>query len=305
MNDQLGYPCYEQAVSRRRFLQCSTAAMAGSVFSNSLTMLGQDSFDAGIELGVHHYSVRSLFKTGELTLPTFPAFARNVLGVTNIELAEELCGELVSSKSLAAEIRKNGEAAGVRVLTLLCSAEMALDGDSIGEREKAVEHHLKWVAIGRSLNCRFLRIRAGKPGDPEDRMKKAVAGIKLLCSRLQPGDPRPLIENVTGLSRRPDWLLSLVKAVGPDQCGLLADYGNFEGDVYDGMEQILPLSESICTKSWDFDAKGNETKIDFARMGALIKKSGFKGCIAMEYLGKNIGSIQGLKNTSRLIRKYL
>lgn len=295
----------KSSVSRRRFLQRGlTAAMSGIV-ANSLPVWGQRTPQSGIELGVHHYSVRSLFKSGELTLASFPAFAKNQLGVSNIELAEELSGDLVGSKTLAAEIRKNGEQAGVRVLTLLCSGATSLDGDSEGEREKSVTHHLKWIEIGRSLNCRFVRIRAGKEGDPDDRLKKAVAGIQLLCSRLHPGDPRPLIENVTGLSRRPEWLVSLVKQVGVDRCGLLADYGNFEGDIYDGMNQILPLSESICTKSWDFDAQGNETKIDFARMGGLIKKVGFKGCISMEYLGQKLGGVDGVKKTANLVRKYL
>jgi L-ribulose-5-phosphate 3-epimerase len=292
-------------VSRRRFLQCGSSALVGGIVSDSLPIWGQSSSNAGIELGVHHYSVRSLFKSGELTLATFPAFAKDKLGVSNIELAEELCGDLTSSKTLAEEIRRNGERAGVRVLTLLCSGATSLGGDSEGEREKAVTHHLKWIAIARSLNCRFVRIRAGKEGDPDDRMKKAFAGIRLLCSRLQPGDPRPLIENVTGLSRRPEWLVSLVKQVGVERCGVLADYGNFEGDIYEGMSQILPLSESICTKSWDFDAKGNETKIDFARMGGLIKRAGFNGCISMEYLGRNLGGVEGVKKTAGLIRKYL
>ncbi|MBT5708256.1 MAG: TIM barrel protein [Verrucomicrobia bacterium] len=305
MSDLVMQSGSEGTISRRRFIQRGSIAMAGGVVATSLSTWGQSSSKPGIELGVHHYSVRTLFKSGELTLATFPSFARNKWGVSNIELAEELCGELVGSKTLAAEIRANGERAGVRVLTLLCSGATSLDGDSEGEREKAVTHHLKWIAIARSLNCRFVRIRAGKEGDPKDRMKKAVAGIQLLCSRLQPSDPRPLIENVTALSRRPEWLVSLVKQVGVDRCGLLADYGNFEGDVYEGMSQILPLSESICTKSWDFDAQGNETKIDFARMGGLIKKVGFKGCISMEYLGQNLGDLEGVKKTARLVRKYL
>ena len=293
------------SLSRRQFFQRSSAALAAGAFAEEFPTLGQSPSVSPITLGVHHYSVRSLFESGKLTLAKFPDFARFVLGVSNIELAEELCGELTRSETLATTIREKADDVGVRVLTLLCSAEAALDGDSAGEREKAVEHHLKWVAIARKLNCRFLRIRAGRMGDPELRMKNAVAGIQRLCSRLQNFAPRPLIENVAGLSRRPDWLLALVKKVGIDRCGLLADYGNFEGDIYEGMNQILPLSESICTKSWDFDSQGNETKIDYARMGTLIKKTGFKGCISMEYLGQNLGAVEGLKLTADLVRRHL
>lgn len=305
MKYQESHPESHPSLSRRQFLHRTSTALACGAVTQEFPVLAQPTSAPSIDLGVHHYSVRSLFESGKLTLSMFPDFARAVLGVSNIELAEEHCSELTRSKTLADEIRKNAEDVGVRVLTLLCSAETALDGDSEGEREKAVEHHLGWIAIARSLNCRFIRIRAGRMGDPEVRMKNAVAGIRMLCSRLQPGDPRPLIENVTGLSRRPDWLISLVNKVGVDQCGLLADYGNFEGDIYDGMSQILPFSESICTKSWDFDPQGNETKIDFARMGALIKKAGFKGCISMEYLGKQLGPVEGVKLTANLVRRHL
>ena len=67
---------------------------------------------------------------------------------------------------------------------------------------------------------------------------------------------------------------------------LVAGFGNFfEGDIYAGRNRLLPYAKSICTKSWNFDEQGNETKIDFGRMMSLIKESSFRGCIAIEHLG--------------------
>ena len=296
-----------QKTTRRRFLQQGSLGLTGALVSHPLSafLRARSAGTDGIELGVHHYSVRSLFQSNKLTLATFPTFAREKLGVSNIELAAELSGPLLESESLVQQLKANATKANVGVLTLLCSGETALDGDTQAQRDEAVEHHLRWVAVARTLGCRFMRLRAGLEGDPTDRMKKARLGISDLASHLKPGDPRLLIENVGGLSRRPDWLVGLVKALGPEHCGLLADYGNFEGDIYEGMKALLPYTESICTKSWDFDSEGKETKIDFLRMGRLIQASGFKGCISMEYLGKNLGSVAGLSKTAALVRSSL
>ena len=292
-------------LSRRRFIH-QTALVCGSVaIGGTDSILGEESNPPGIELGVHHYSVRSLFNSGDLTLATFPTYARKRLGLGNIEIAAELSTDLLRSESLVQKMRANADKSKVRILTLLCSGETALDADTAALREEAIVHHLEWIAVARKLGCRYIRIRAGLAGDPEDRLKKAVWGISALHSRMQAGDPRLLVENVVGLSRDPEWLLKLVGELGENRCGVLADYGNFKGDIYEGMKRLLPVTESLCTKSWDFDSQGRETKIDFFKMGAMINQSGFKGCVAIEYLGKTLNGTDGVKKTASLVRRSL
>ena len=59
----------------------------------------------------------------------------------------------------------------------------------------------------------------------------------------------------------------------------------------------------VCTKSWDFDAAGNETKIDYGRMTRLLREAKFPPRVSIEYVGENLGSIEGVKKTLALIRK--
>jgi hypothetical protein len=68
------------------------------------------------------------------------------------------------------------------------------------------------------------------------------------------------------------------------------------------MKRLLPYAKSICTKSWNFDEQGNETKIDFGRMMSLIKASSFRGCIAIEYLGEE--PVAGVRKTAELIKRW-
>ena len=292
-------------LSRRRFLRQASLACGVSGLAGGGAIRGDALNPPGIELGVHHYSVRSLFRSGTLTLTNFPNFARESLGVSNVEIAAELSSELLRSESLVQQMKAKADEASVRILTLLCSGETALDADTESERNEAIKHHLEWIAVARSLGCRYIRIRAGLAGDSKERLKKAISGIGELHSRMQSGDPRLLVENVGALSRNPEWLLDLVTALGKQRCGVLADYGNFNGDIYDGMRQLLPVTESLCTKSWDFDSQGREKTIDFSRMGALIKEAGFQGCISIEYLGKNLNGTEGVKKTASLVRASL
>jgi hypothetical protein len=139
-------------------------------------------------------------------------------------------------------------------------------------------------------------------GDPEKQIEYAADGLGTLCEKMNSFAVSPLIENTTGCSTDPSWLIELMERIGRVHVGLLADFANFEGDIYQGMEQLLPFAKSLCTKSWQFDAEGNETTIDFQRMMSIIKKSKFRGCIAIEYEGDE--PVDGIKKTAALIKRY-
>ena len=96
--------------------------------------------------------------------------------------------------------------------------------------------------------------------------------------------------------------MQLVERIGTRRVGLVADFGNFEGDIYAGMQRLLPHTKSICAKSWEFDADGNETQIDFTKMMKIIKDSKFRGCISIEYLGDD--PIGGITKTAKLIQRH-
>ena len=152
------------------------------------------------------------------------------------------------------------------------------------------------------MGCEFIRVRASTEGDRNEQLDHATKGIGALCNALDDSPVSVLIENIAGCSRDPDWLVALVNRIGAKRVGLIADFGNFEGDIYEGMRRLLPFTKSVCTKSWEFDEQGNETKIDFARMMSIIKESSFRGCIAIEYLGTE--TVAGVRATAELINRY-
>lgn len=292
-----------QRTSRRVFLnQGVCAAAAATIGPFSTAALAGNADAPRFEISLHQKSVEKLFSSNQLNLLKYPKFAKDVLGLSNIEFSVGSCAHLLDAPEKATEYRKIAEENGVKIRTLLCGAKPALDGTTSEEREAAITEHLKWAQVAEHLGCEVLRIRASSEGDPKKQLEHAAEGIAALCRKMKSSPVSPLIENTQGCSTDPSWLIDLMRRIGRKRVGLLADFANFNGDIYEGMEQLLPFSKSICTKSWEFDAEGNETKIDFQRMMKIIKASKFRGCIAIEYLGDK--PVEGIKKTAALINRY-
>lgn len=302
MNHFSDRPLRPVAMQRRVFLQQSLLGLsAGSLLSTRALAAPGMLAEPRFQLSLHQYSLKKLFDAGQLDLPGYAEFAKNRFSIQNIEFAAEFCEELFSDLKKGEAIRQRANRNGVTIRALLCAADHPLDVASAEQRAAAVAHHVQWASVADSLGCEFLRVRAASEGDPQKQLDYAVNGIGALCDALHAHKVNVLIENITGPSRDPEWLVQLVEKIGRDRIGLIADFGNFEGDLYAGMKRLLPYTKSLCTKSWEFDGAGNETKIDFRRMFEIIQASDFRGCIAIEYLGEE--PIAGIRQTAELIRR--
>lgn len=257
--------------------------------------------------GVHHYSLKPLFDLGELDLASYPEFAAKVLGAPGIEIAEELSWELFLNRDLCRKVRTEAERFGPGVHAILCDGKKAVDAPDSRAREAAIDHHVKVAIMGAAVGARFLRLRAvsanpDQPGNAERQLEYAISGINQLRSKIPGSGPEILVENIAGHSRNPDWLVQLSKETG---VGLIADFANFDGDIYEGMEKILPFTKAVCTKSWKFNESGDETTIDYKKMGTLIRNSNFHGTISIEYIDEKPTSVSGVTQTIKLLKKHL
>ncbi len=288
--------------SRRDFLRSglqSVSAVAAATWIGRAD--AQSVSNDRFELSIHQYSLKKLFDEGKLSTFDYPKFVKEQFGFTNVEFAVEFCDALRGDYKKCDALRESSLQLGLKHRAMLCGAEPALDVASGQERQSALADHLRWCEVAERLGCEFIRVRASTNGDRMQQLDYATQGISALCDALSDSSLSVLIENVAGFSRDPDWLVELVSRVGAERVGLIADFGNFEGDMYEGMKKLLPHSKSVCTKSWEFDEQGNETKIDFVRMMRIIEESTFRGCIAIEYLGDD--PIAGVRKTARLVRR--
>lgn len=289
--------------SRRAFLSQSTLALAGLAISpRGPLAMAQPNLAERFQISLHQVSLKPLFDHGKLDLLNYAAFAKRTLEISNIEFAAEFCVDLLASPEKSDAIREQSKQVGVTNRVLLCADGEALDAVGTKERSDAIDAHVKWAKVAERLGCENIRVRASTEGDRQQQLAHAAAGIGGLCDALESSPVSVLIENIAGLSSDPEWLVELVEKIGPQRVGLVADFGNFDGDIYAGMKRILPYAKSVCTKSWEFDAAGNETKIDFAQMMELIIDSEYRGCIAIEYLGKE--PVPGIRKTAALVERF-
>jgi hypothetical protein len=111
-----------------------------------------------------------------------------------------------------------------------------------------------------------------------------------------------------------------MKQVNLKNIGTLPDFGNWcishpwgtiqEGcsemyDIYRGVELLLPYAKGVSAKTYDFDSSGEQPKLDYKRLIGIVRDSGFKGYIGIEYEGLNQPENEGVIKTKNLLMKYL
>ena len=123
-----------------------------------------------------------------------------------------------------------------------------------------------------------------------------------------------IVENHGGYSSDGSWLSGVMKEVGMENVGTLPDFGNFcmqsgpegcekEYDKYKGIAELMPYAKGVSAKSNKFDENGNETKSDYLRIMKIVKESGFKGYVGIEYEGTELSEDDGIKATKALLEK--
>jgi hypothetical protein len=128
-----------------------------------------------------------------------------------------------------------------------------------------------------------------------------------------------VVENHGSDSSNGTWITSVMQAVGMANVGTLPDFGNFcishpwgqtqdpcedMYDRYQGVQEMLPFAKGVSAKTYDFDSKGEQPKMDYKRLLDIVKKSGFEGYIGIEFEGKNQPEADGIRKTKALIERY-
>ena len=111
-----------------------------------------------------------------------------------------------------------------------------------------------------------------------------------------------------------------MKKVNKQNVGTLPDFGNFcithpwgttqngcenAYDRYKGIEEMMPFAKAVSAKSYDFGNDGEQPMIDYKRLIGIVKASGFKGYIGIEFEGNTQSEEEGIRKTEALLKKYL
>src|SRR5438874_985810 len=204
-------------------------------------------------------------------------------------------------------LRQRADDAGVRILLIMCDGEGSMASPERDKRMLAAKNHHKWVDIAAVLGCHSIRCNTGaRVGDP-DALERCAESFAALVEYAAASDINVLIENHGELSSDADWLVSLMRRVDTPRFGTLPDFGNWppEADKYEGVRKLMPYAKAVSAKCYDFDAEGNETTIDFARMLGIVGDAGYDGYVGIEYEGTRLAEREGIAACKRLLEGYV
>ncbi len=289
--------------SRREFLRNLGLVAAGVTLAPSLDVFAAKKgwFDISLaEWSLH----KKLFK-GDLKNIDFPEYTAKNFGIYGVEYVNQFFKDKAQDMTYLKDLKNRAKDNGVKNVLIMIDGEGSLGDRDEKKRVQAVENHHKWIDAAHFLGCHAIRVNAAGEGTKEEVKGQVVKSLASLADYGKKGKISVIVENHGGISSHGDWLSDVLKTVGKKNCGSLPDFGNFyEYDRYQGVADLMPYAKGVSAKSHDFDANGNESKIDYGRMMKLVKDAGYKGYVGIEYEGSNLSEDEGVKLTKALLERY-
>jgi sugar phosphate isomerase/epimerase len=155
------------------------------------------------------------------------------------------------------------------------------------ERKQWLDHTKKWIDYAEVLGAPVIRIFAGhqqKGTTPEQSYDLMVSGMQESCEYAGKHGIHLALENHGGPTATAAGLLGLVEAVDSPWFGVNLDTGNFHGDdIYGELEKVAPYALNVQVKVVVSGPDKKKFPADFERVAGILKKSGYRGYVVLEY----------------------
>ncbi len=307
------------ATDRRKFLQQLTGLAAGvagvSILSKSAWAAPASS--SFFEISLAQWSLHKTIFAKKLDNLDFPAKAKNDFGISVVEYVNQFFKDKAKDTKYLNELLKRCKDNGVKNHLIMCDGEGDMGSTNNAERLKAVENHYKWVDAAKHLGCATIRVNAAGSGTREEVAKAAVDGLSRLGEYAEKEGINVIVENHGGYSSDGSWLAGVMKQVNKKNVGTLPDFGNFcikhepnnwgncieSYDRYKGTEELMPFAKGVSAKTNHFDEQGNCVETDYNKIMRIVKDSGFKGYIGIEYEGPTVSEDEGIRKTKALLER--
>ena len=318
-------------LSRRRFFNNSLKGIVGTCAGISLLDVAQastssrfftnpdflNSEELFFKISLAQWSLHRSFNDNKLKAEEFPVIAREQFDIDAVEYVNSLYAKYATNSKFWSDLNQRATDHGVKSLLMMVDDEGDLGNPDDKERMKAVENHYKWVDHAKILGCHSIRVNAFGDGNREEVGNAMVDGMGSLAEYAAKVDINVVIENHGLYSSDGKWVAGVITKTGKDNCGTLPDFGNFctarkwgstqDGtcpEIYDrylGVKEMLPFARGVSAKSYRFDENGQETTINYGKMLAIVKESGFSGYIGIEYEGSELSEPNGIFATKKLL----
>jgi len=311
--------------TRRSFIKKTFIGAGALMLVPSLDL--KSAVNSDLKISLAEWSLHRAIQAGKIDHLDFPILAKRDYGISAVEYVNGLFGgnkmtfkEAAKNNAYLAELLKRSKDAGVFNHLIMIDDEgpLALPDDKI--RLIAVEDHKKWIEAAKYLGCLTVRVNLHGDGSPDAKKTASVDSLSRLGDFAKTMNINIVVENHGHESSNAAWVAEVMKLVNRPNVGTLPDFGNFclsqdwgttQGeckdyyDRYKGVKEMLPFAKGVSAKTYDFDSNGEQPKMDYKRLIEIVKASGFKGYIGVEFEGDTQPEEDGIRKTKLLIEKYL
>jgi sugar phosphate isomerase/epimerase len=271
----------------------------------------QNSF---FEISLAEWSLHKALFSKKIDNLDFPVVAKKEFGISAVEYVNAFFKDKAKDTKYLNELLLRCNDNGVKNHLIMCDGEGNLGELDQVKRLQAVDNHKKWVEAAKYLGCATIRVNAYGVGTAAEVRTAAIDGLGRLGEFASTMGINVIVENHGGYSSDGSWLSGVMKEVGEKNVGTLPDFNNFclkregnkcveEYDRYKGTLEMMPYAKAVSAKSIDFDEQGNCVETDYVKMLKIVKDSGFKGYVGIEYEGDKVGEYEGIKKTKALLER--
>ena len=277
------------------------------------------------DLSLAQWSLHKTIRSGTMSPYDFAKVASE-FGFKGLEYVNGLYPDVMNSENkttaLQAFVEKNNALAkqyNVKNVLIMIDEEGDLSSSEEQERMTAIENHKLWIDAAHKMGCTAVRLNLHGEKEEAKWIKNSIESLSALSEYAAPFNINVIVENHGGKSSNANLLMQVINQVNFSNCGTLPDFGNFcmsenwgslkdnkcddPYDPYLGVSEMLPKAFGMSAKSYEFNANGDETILDYYKLLSIVKKGGYDGFIGVEYEGEVLSEKEGILATKRLLEK--
>lgn len=153
------------------------------------------------------------------------------------------------------------------------------------EQDKEIAVVKGWVDVASKLGAGHIRVFGGTVPKTSNEDTAAAWVVEILKRAADYAGSKGVIlglENHGGITEKASRIVDIVRKVDSPWVGINLDTGNFHSNVYGQIEMCVPYAVNVQVKE-RVRVDGNLENSDWARVTSMLRKSGYKGYLALEY----------------------
>lgn len=155
-----------------------------------------------------------------------------------------------------------------------------------GKLQEQITSVKKWIDHASVLGAPVIRIFAGQVdvADEQKSRRQMVSAMEDCCEYAGTKGISLALENHGGPTATVEGLLQFVHEVKSPWFGINLDTGNFHSDdIYGDLARVAPYTLNVQVKVQTSGPDGKVTPTDYPRLGKILKDSGYRGYVVLEY----------------------